>query len=231
MGELITYPSNGSSAKGWLDTPFEASTAGLVVIQEWWGLNGNIKEITSRFANRGFVAIAPDLYDGELTAEPDEAAKLMMALDIERAARDLTGAVDELERRGCEKVGVIGFCMGGGLALWLATLHPKVAAVAPFYGLIPWEAAQPDYTKMAAAVQGHYAELDDSVSPTAVAELEQTLMAANVTDVEMFIYPGAQHAFFNDSRPEVFDAEAAALAWDRVLEFFSDKLGATNPRS
>ncbi|HVE94614.1 MAG TPA: dienelactone hydrolase family protein [Acidimicrobiales bacterium] len=231
MGELITYPSNGSQGEGWLDTPFEESQAGLVVIQEWWGLNANIKEITSRFSNRGFLALAPDLYHGELTAEPDEAGKMMMALDIERAAKDLTGAVDELQQRGCAKVGVIGFCMGGGLALWLASLRSDVAAVAPFYGLIPWDAAQPDYSNLKASVQGHYAEADDWAGPPAVAELEETLRAAGVTDIEMFVYPGAQHAFFNDTRPEVFDAEASALAWDRVLEFFTDKLGATNPRS
>ena len=121
--------------------------------------------------------------------------------------------------------------MGGGLALWLATLHPDVAAVAPFYGVIPWEAAQPDYSKMNAAVQGHYAEQDDFAGPAAVAALEKTLASVGVTDVEMFVYPGTQHAFFNDTRPEVYDAEASALAWDRVLEFFAAKLGVTIPRS
>ncbi len=151
----------------------------------------------------------------------------MMTLDIEKAAKDMSGAVDEVARRsgdGRRGVGVIGFCMGGGLALMVAAQRGDlVKAVAPFYGLIPWQGAQPDYSVMTAAVQGHYAEKDDYFNAEAVAGLEQQLAAAGV-EHELFSYPGADHAFFNDTRPEVYDADASATAWGRVLELFRSKL-------
>jgi carboxymethylenebutenolidase len=227
MGEIVEFPSNGTRGQGYLAIPESGSGPGVVVIQEWWGLVDHIKDVCERFAREGFVALAPDLYRGQATAEPDEAGKLMMAMNIEQAAKDMSGAVDEVARRSGTGggVGVIGFCMGGGLALMLgAQRGDAVQAVAPFYGLIPWPGAQPDYTKMTAAVQGHYAEKDDYFNPDAVAALEKELMAAAV-DVEMFIYPGADHAFFNDERPEVYDAGAASQAWGRVLDFFRLKLG------
>ena len=226
MGEIVEFPSTGTSGQGYLAVPDSGSGPGVVVIQEWWGLVDHIKDLCDRFAAEGFVALAPDLYRGEKTTEPDEAGKLMMTMNIERAAKDMSGAVDEVAKRGGgNAVGVVGFCMGGGLALMIGANRPDlVKAVAPFYGLIPWEGAQPDYTKMTAAVQGHYAEKDDYFNPEAVAGLDQQLEAAGV-DHELFIYPGADHAFFNDTRPEVYDADAAATAWDRTLAFFRSKLG------
>jgi carboxymethylenebutenolidase len=226
MGEIVEFPSNGTSGQGYLAVPDSGSGPGVVVIQEWWGLVDHIKDLCDRFAAEGFVALAPDLYRGEKTTEPDEAGKLMMTMNIERAAKDMSGAVDEVAKRGGgNAVGVVGFCMGGGLALMIGANRPDlVKAVVPFYGLIPWEGAQPDYTKMAAAVQGHYAEKDDYFNPEAVAGLDQQLEAAGV-EHELFIYPGADHAFFNDTRPEVYDADAAATAWDRTLAFFRSKLG------
>ena len=227
MGEIVEFPSNGTSGQGYLAVPESGGGPGVIVIQEWWGLVDHIKDVCERFAREGFVALAPDLYRGQATAEPDEAGKLMMTMNIEQAAKDMSGAVDEVARRSGTGggVGVIGFCMGGGLALMLgAQRGDAVKAVAPFYGLIPWPGAQPDYTKMTAAVQGHYAEKDGYFNPEAVAALEKELMGAAV-DVEMFIYPGADHAFFNDERPEVYDAGAASQAWGRVLDFFRAKLG------
>ena len=228
MGEIVEFPSNGSSGQGYLAVPPSGGGPGVIVIQEWWGLVDHIKDVCDRFAAEGFTALAPDLYRGEATTEPDEAGKLMMALNIEQAAKDMSGAVDEVARRSGKpdgKVGVIGFCMGGGLALMLgAQRGDKVAAVAPFYGLIPWQGAQPDYTQMMASVQGHYAEKDEYFNPAAVAALEKELMASGV-EVEMFVYPGADHAFFNDERPEVYDAGAASQAWGRTLDFFHSKLG------
>ncbi|HUP84060.1 MAG TPA: dienelactone hydrolase family protein [Acidimicrobiales bacterium] len=228
MGEIIEFPSNGTSGQGYLAVPESGSGPGVVVIQEWWGLVDHIKDVCDRFAAEGFTALAPDLYRGEATTEPDEAGKLMMALNIEQAAKDMSGAVDEVARRSTGnggRVGVIGFCMGGGLALMLgAHRGDKVGAVAPFYGLIPWPGAQPDYTKMTAAVQGHYAEKDDYFNPEAVAGLDEELTAAGV-EHELFSYPGADHAFFNDARPEVYDAGASSQAWGRVLDFLRDQLG------
>jgi carboxymethylenebutenolidase len=225
MGEIIEFPSNGTTGQGYLATPGSGTGPGVVVIQEWWGLVDHIKDLCDRFAAEGFVALAPDLYHGEKTTEPDEAGKLMMTLNIEKAAKDMGGAVDEVARRSSGDVGVIGFCMGGGLALMLgAQKGDAVKAVAPFYGLIPWQGAQPDYTQMRAAVQGHYAEKDDFFNPEAVHQLEGTLRDAGV-EVEMFIYPDTDHAFFNDTRPEVYAPEAAGQAWSRVLEFFRSRLG------
>jgi carboxymethylenebutenolidase len=228
MGEMVEFPSNGTTVQGYLATPEIGAGPGLVVIQEWWGLVDHIKDVCDRFAAEGFTAVAPDLYHGQEAAEPDEAGKLMMALNIERAARDMAGAIEFLTGHEAVRgrgVGVIGFCMGGGLALWLATLRPdQVRAAVPFYGVIPWEAAQPDYSKLQAAVQGHYGESDDSASPDKVRALEAQLQELG-KDVEMFIYDGAGHAFFNDSRPEGHNADAARQAWVRTLEFLRKHLG------
>ena len=151
--------------------PEGGSGPGVVVIQEWWGLVDHIKDVCDRFAAAGFVALAPDLYHGQKVkpGEPDEAGKAMMAMKMDQAARDMSGAVDEVLRRSSgDRVGVIGFCMGGGLALVLATQRPDaVAAVVPCYGIIPWPDAQPDYSAMSAAVLGHYAEKDDFFTPEA----------------------------------------------------------------
>ena len=200
----------------------------MVVIQEWWGLVDHITDVCDRFAGAGFVALAPDLYHGQKVApgEPDEAGKAMMAMKMDRAARDMSGAVDEVRRRGGrDKVGVIGFCMGGGLALVLATQRPDaVAAVVPAYGIIPWPDAQPDYGAMSAAVLGHYAEKDDYFTPEAAQALAEQLRGLGKS-VEIHVYPGADHAFFNDTRPEVYDADAANLLWDRTVAFFREQLG------
>ena len=228
MGRIVEFASNGGVARGYLASPAEGAGPGLVVIQEWWGLVPHIEDVCDRFAVEGFTALAPDLYQGDATDEPDEAGKLMMSLNLEQAARDLGGAVDYLtasdEVRG-HGVGVVGFCMGGGLALMLAAQRPdEVRACVPFYGVIPWPSAQPDWTRVAAAVQMHVAEKDGFFTPEVAAELEQTLKDAGV-EVEQFVYTGADHAFFNDTRPEVFDEDAARQAFVRTLEFLRAKLG------
>jgi carboxymethylenebutenolidase len=223
MGELVRFPSNGTEGQGYLASPDSGSGPGVVVLQEWWGLNEQIKQVCDRYASEGFVALAPDIYRGAATSEPDEAGKLMMALNIEQAAKDMAGAVRYLRAHPAvtsDGVGVTGFCMGGGLALWLATLVPDdVLAVAPYYGVIPWEAAQPDYSRLQAPVQGHYAENDDFASPEAVAELAAELRALG-KEVEIFTYPGTEHAFTNHHRPEVFHEEHSDTAWARTVAFF-----------
>ncbi len=227
MGEQIEFPSNGTTGRGYLAVPASGSGPGVVVIQEWWGLNRQIEEVCDRFASEGFVALAPDLYRGEETSEPDEAGKMMMSLNLERAAKDMVGAVDFLVGHGAVTgtgVGVTGYCMGGGLALWLATLRPdSVKAVVPCYGIIPWPAAQPDYTQLAAPVQGHYAELDDFAGPEAVRKLEEELQGLG-KQCEFFIYPGTQHAFTNNHRPDVYDEAATEQVWARTVSFFREKL-------
>lgn len=225
MGQIIEFPSNGTTAQGYLALPEQISGLGVIVIQEWWGLVDHIKDVCERFAKQGFVALAPDLYHGKKTTEPDEAAKAMMAMKIDQAAKDMSGAVDEVAKRaGSEKIGVVGFCMGGGLALYLATIRPdKIKACVPFYGVIPWQGVSPEYDKMQASVLGHYAELDSFTPPEAVKELEAKLRSLN-KEAELIIYEGVDHAFFNDTRPEVYNAEAANKAWSSTIKFLKEKL-------
>ena len=222
MGEMIEFKSNGGTCTGYLAG---TSGPGVIVIQEWWGLVPHIKDIADRFAAEGFVALAPDMYHGEVTSEPDLAGKLLMSMNLATAGKDLSGAVDALqERTGRTKVGATGFCMGGGLALMAACLRPDaISAVAPFYGgmrpdtVIEWD-------NLAAVVEGHYAETDrGTAAPEAVKELEATLRAKG-KDATFHVYPGTQHAFFNDTRPEVYDAEVAQVAWDRMLALFRGHL-------
>lgn len=229
MGELVEFPTNGRTAGGYLAPAVEGAGLGLLVIQEWWGLVDHIVDVCDRFAAEGFTALAPDLYHGTTVPnrEPDEAAKAEMALDLERAARDLSGAVDFVQAHRAVRghgVAVVGFCMGGGLALWLATLRPDaVRAVVPFYGIAP-KGTEPDWSALTAAVEGHYAEDDHLAHPEAVAALEERLRDLG-RDVRVFTYPGTSHAFFNDTRPEVYDDESARQAWVRTLEFLRAKLG------
>lgn len=224
MGEMVEFASNGGTASGYLAVP-DGGGPGVVVIQEWWGLVPHIKDVCDRFAAAGFTALAPDLFRGAEAVEPDTAGKLMMALNLDQAAKDMSGAIDEVARRGGgDAVGVIGFCMGGGLALVLATQRPdKVKAVAPFYGIIPWESANPDWSQLDATVVGHFAGEDSFFTPDKVRALESTLTEQG-KDVQLHIHPDVDHAFFNDSRPEVYDAEASARAWDATLELFERTL-------
>jgi carboxymethylenebutenolidase len=229
MGEMVTFPSNGGQAEGYLAVPEAGQGPGVVVIQEWWGLNQQIKEVCDRYAAEGFVALAPDLYRGTEVSlqEPDEAAKMMMALNIEQAAKDMVGAVDYLQAHDAvtsDGVGATGFCIGGGLALWLATLRPEaVKAVVSYYGIIPWPAAQPDYSKLQAAVQGHYAENDDFADPESVRKLEEELKGLGKS-VEFFTYPDSDHAFANHHRSEVFNEEHSQTAWERTIAFLRQHL-------
>jgi carboxymethylenebutenolidase len=227
MGELIEYPSNGTKGQGYLAVPDSGSGPGVVVLQEWWGLNDQIREVCDRFASEGFVALAPDIFRGVETKEPDEAARLMMALNIEQAAKDMVGAVHHLvglDAVTSARVGITGFCMGGGLALWLATLAPdQIGATAPYYGVIAWPGAQPDYSRIQAPIQGHYAEKDDFAGPAAVHALEEQLGALGKS-FEFFVYPDTEHAFTNHHRPEVFHEGHSEMAWSRTIAFFRENL-------
>ncbi|HVC24449.1 MAG TPA: dienelactone hydrolase family protein [Acidimicrobiales bacterium] len=227
MGETIEFPSNGTTGHGYLAAPASGSGPGVVVIQEYWGLVPHIEEVCDRFAAEGFLALAPDFYHGKAATEPDEAGKLMMAMELAKAGKDFSGAVDVLlERSGRDAVGAVGFCMGGGLALVLATQRPDaVRAVVPFYGLIPWPEAQPDWSALNAAVLGHFAGNDGFATPEYVAELESSLREGGNDDVTIHHYPGTEHAFFNDTRPEVYDEAASRLAWQRTLDFLRAHLG------
>lgn len=222
MGEMVEFASNGGTCTGYLAG---SSGPGVVVIQEWWGLNDHIKDIVDRFAAEGFVALAPDLYHGVVTTEPDDAGKLLMSMNLATAAKDLSGAIDLLQQRtGRTKVGVTGFCMGGGLTLMVACQRPDaVAAAAPYYG-----GMRPDtpinWENLSAVVEGHYAENDrGNAAPDAIKETESLLRGLG-KQATFHVYPGTHHAFFNDTRPDVHDAQASAVAWGRTLDLFRANL-------
>ena len=223
-GQLIEFPSNGSTTPAYLATPASGSGAAVIVIQEWWGLVDHIKQLADRFAAEGFVALAPDMYHGESTDSPDEAGRLMMALDIDRAARDLSGAVTYLvglDEVSPKKVGTIGFCMGGQLALATACQSPDVGACVNFYGVHP--NINLDFSTLRAPVMGLFAENDAFVTPEIAGKLDHDLQSAGAT-TDFHVYPGVDHGFFNDTRPDVHDEAAASDAWRRTLEFFNANL-------
>ena len=221
---MIRYPTNGTTCGGYLATPANGSGPGVIVIQEWWGLVDHIKNVADRFAAAGFVVLAPDMYDGQTTDSPDEAGKLMMALEIDKAERNLRGAIhyllsqDEVEG---STVGTVGFCMGGQLSLYAACANPKVGACVDFYGIHP--NVRPDLASLEAPVLGFFAEQDDFVTPDAARQLEADLAAAG-KDVEITIFEGADHAFFNDTRHEVYHATYAEQCWSRMGSFFNQHL-------
>jgi len=195
------------------------------VIQEWWGLVDHIKDVCKRFAGEGFVALAPDLYHGKSTKSPDEAGKLMMSMRIDEAEKEISGAIDYLlnhEATTGDKAGVVGFCMGGALALYTATKNAKVGACVVFYGGHP--KVKPDLPKLESPVLSLSGDRDRSVTPEVVHKLEQQLKSLG-KQVDVVIYPGADHAFFNDTRPTVYVPEAAADAWRRTIDFFRKHLG------
>jgi carboxymethylenebutenolidase len=229
MAETVSFKSNGSTASGYLATPASGSGPGVLVIQEWWGLDSGIKTMADRLAEAGFVALAPDLYHGELAQhdEMDKAAHLMQSMPPDRAARDMSGAVDYLSghpKVTSAGVGVVGFCMGGMLSFLIATHRPdQVKAVVPFYGF-PQGATEPDWTKLAAPVRGHMAEEDSFFGPDAARALEAKLRAMG-KDVTLTVHPGTGHAFMGPHNAlGTFNAEVAARVWPQAIEFLTSTL-------
>lgn len=223
--EMVEFPSNGSPMPGYLARPEgEGPFPGVIVVQEWWGLDDHIKDVARRFAQEGFAALAPDLYRGKVAAEPNEAQKLMMALDMNKASQELVRAADYLASQpfvNGRGIGAIGFCMGGGLALTLACDSPHVRAAAPFYGANPNPVDKVQHLRGPVLVV--HAEHDGWVNAQVREQLEAALKRYG-KQYELRVYPGTQHAFFNDTRPEVYHREAAADAWNRVLTLFRENL-------
>jgi carboxymethylenebutenolidase len=224
QGQMIQFRANGRMTPGYVNTHAGAGP-GLIVIQEWWGLVEHIKQLVDRFAAEGFVALAPDLYHGTQTKSPDEAGKLLMALNIAEAAADMRGAADYLLALPTvrpKKVGAIGFCMGGQLALFAAQEHPdQISAAIDFYGVHPRVPIDP--TKLRVPVLAHFGRADKSVKEADARALAARCQAAGATFEAHFYDAG--HAFFNDSRPQVFDQPSADLAWQRTLAFLRTHLG------
>ena len=229
MGETVEFPSNGDQAAGYLARPEGGSGPGVLVLQEWWGLVPQIKAVCDRLAGEGFVALAPDLYHGEFAThqEMDKAGQLMSTLPADRAARDMGAAIDYLlglDGVTGSGVGVIGFCMGGALTLMIAAHQgDRVTAAVPFYGAPLGEQA-PDWSRLTASVEGHFAETVDFFPPSAIQALEAELKGMG-KDVSFTVYPGTGHAFANEENPiGTHNAEAAATAWSRALTFLHAKL-------
>jgi carboxymethylenebutenolidase len=223
MGVRLTYNLGDSTGEGYLALPESKSGPAVIVIQEWWGLVGHITDVVDRFASAGFVAFAPDLYHGQAASEPDTAKKLAMELKLDLAGQEISHAADyllSLPETSTKNVGVVGFCMGGSLAIVSGTLSPKIIATVGFYPGASWERHAPEWYKYAGkSAIFHCAEGDGTSSAPGIQEAITAISSAGGSAIA-YDYPGTKHAFFNDDRPEVFDPLSAALAWERTLEFF-----------
>ena len=217
-GKMIDFPSNSTKTSAYLATPPSGKGPGVLVIQEWWGLVRHIKNVCDRLAAEGLTALAPDMYHGKTANEPDGAGKLFMALNIAQAEKDLRGAAQYLAgQSSTKKLGAVGFCMGGQLALYAATLNPSIGACVNFYGIHP--NVKPDYSKLSGPVLGLFAEKDGFVTPQVAKDTDAAIKKAGQQS-EFHIYPGVDHGFFNDDRADVYNKPAATDAWRRTLAFF-----------
>jgi carboxymethylenebutenolidase len=218
---IIEYPdSNGETLTGYLaHQPGGEPGPAVVVIQEWWGLNQHIKDVANRFAQEGFVALAPDLYHGVVTTEPDEARKLVMELSMPEAVSEIQQAIDFLQTQeyvSSDKVGIVGFCMGGGLVLQTALKEDDLAAGVVFYG----SPLNPDQARQIKAPILTFIGTEDGIPVSGVEAMHAAFDEAGI-DNEFHVYDGAQHAFFNDTRSS-YHPQASADAWPRALQWFRD---------
>jgi carboxymethylenebutenolidase len=223
----VTFASNGGQAHGYLVKPGAGKGPGLIVIQEWWGLDEHMADLVERFAAEGFVALAPDLFGGKVAHDTDEAGRFMQELPADQAARDLGGAVDFLladEDVTSDKLGAVGYCMGGGFVLQLAAQQgDKIGAAVPFYGV--GQGVPDDYRNITAPIQGHYGEQDGFYPVEQAREQEKRIREQSQAEVEFFYYP-AGHAFHNDKdKIGTYNAECAKQAWDRTIAFLHQHLG------
>jgi len=228
--DRVEFPSNGDMAGGYLAVPESGTGPGVILVQEWWGLDSGIIEMANRLAAEGFTVLAPDLYRGELAGhtEMDKAGALMTSLPPDRAARDMSGAVDYLaasDHVTGDGLGVVGFCMGGMLSFYLAANRPdRIAAVVPFYGF-PVGDGQPDYSAITAPIRAHLAEHDDFFGPEAAMALEAQLEQLG-KDVEFTVYPGSGHAFMAPHNAlGTQDQELYDRIWPQVVAFLHERLG------
>jgi carboxymethylenebutenolidase len=219
-GEMINFASNGQTFQGYMSTP-RHTAPGVIVVQEWWGLVDHIKNVCDRFAAEGFIALAPDLYKGAQTKSPDEAEKLLMALNIQEMEKIFRGAIDTLLSNAVcssKTVGVVGFCMGGQLALYAAATSPeKISACVDYYGIHP--SVHPPLEALKAPILGFFAEHDDYVNAEVVDALDETLNRLGKQH-EFHTYKGTHHAFFNETNTSKYDADASQETWKRMIEFF-----------
>ena len=224
----VQFASDGFMIRAFLGRPSTAKEPlpAIIIIQEWWGLNDHIKDIAQRFAREGYVALAPDLYSRlgyKVTKDPNEAAKLMESLSSQAALRDLNAATNYLKQQSFidgTRIGVVGFCMGGTFSLMMATHNSDVKAAVSFYGKVP---PVETFRYQLCPVLYHYGAKDGWVTRQEVERLQQGLKQYTKPG-SAYTYPEANHAFFNDTRPEVYRADDAKLAWERTLQFFATHL-------
>lgn len=218
--QMVEFLSGEGQTPGYLAVPQDADKhPGVVVIQEWWGLVPHIKEVVERFAEEGFIAIAPDLYHGQAASEPDEARKLAMELEEDTAVDEIRSAIEylkSLESVSPKMIGVVGFCMGGMLVQLTAERSPDVGAAVMFYGHIH---SLEHIHQIQAPFLGLFGGQDRGIPASTVNDLEKALEAADIPH-EVHTYPNAKHAFFNDTRPEAYNPDAAQDAWQKTLAWF-----------
>jgi carboxymethylenebutenolidase len=221
----VEFEANGGTASGYLAVPESGKGPGVVVLQEWWGVDDYIRQYCDRFASEGFVALAPDLYHGETADQPDEAQQKMMALNMDEAEKEMRGAVDYIAQHEATEgngVAAVGFCLGGGLAVWAGTVNPKVKAVASYYYVMPH--GKPDFTKLQGPVIGHFGTADDFIPVDDAKGLEQEIKDAG-GDATFEFYEGAGHAFANPhDRLGTYNEEHDRSAWQKTVDFLKRHL-------
>lgn len=218
--ETLTFDTANGSTSAFVALPDAANGKAVILIHEWWGLNAHIKDIASRYASEGFIAIAPDLYRGKVAADSNEASEMMAALAVEDGLDTIKNTIAEAaDEYGVPHFGISGYCMGGTFALRAACELEGLSAAAPFYGDIPAEDSLKKLTVPTIFISG---TRDQWINTEKVAHLEDVTerFELPITSVKY----NADHAFFNDTRPEVYDATAAGDAWALVTGFFRDKL-------
>lgn len=222
----VLFPTVAGRVPGYLAAPASERGPATIVLQEWWGLDEHIRSVCDRLATAGFFALAPDLYRGETTTKPAEAEQKMMALSMDQVEREMCCAAEYVAALpGVEGpgVGALGFCLGGGLALWAAATCPQIAAAVTYYYVMPH--GKPDFRGIKGPVLGHFGTADEFISVRHAQALEAELRDGGVATTFEF-YEGAGHAFFNDTnRLGTYNAQAAALSWERTIAFLYDHLG------
>jgi carboxymethylenebutenolidase len=218
--ETLSFGTSNGDTSAYVAVPDNPGRKAVIVIQEWWGLNDHIKDVADRYAAEGFIAVAPDLYRGKVASNPEEAGKMMHALQIEDGLDTIKNCIEGARSKyGLSHFGITGFCMGGTYALHAACELEGFSAAAPFYGDIPEEDVLKKLTTPTIFVSG---TKDAWINPEKVATLEE---AAEKYELPIHsVKYEADHAFFNNTRPEVYDETAARDAWALVVGFFNDKL-------
>lgn len=228
MGEMVSFTGNGGTSEGYLAIPSGgAASPAVIVIQDWWGLVPHVRAVVDRFAEAGFVALAPDFRHGGPASKPSEPRQMLNSSQMDEAATDIAAAAEYLADRPevAGKIGCAGFCAGASLALWSGTFSERIVATAGFYPRLPWEGMRPDWADYAGkAALIHCSEADGTSSADGVQSVRRAIETAGGA-CQTYDYPGTAHAFFNEDRPEHFDQRAAATAWARTLELFRARLG------